>query len=51
MYSVVRVRSTQKLPSVCDAVAGEAADERHQDRHAGGGRDEVLHRQPSIWVR
>ena len=41
MYSVLRVRSTQKFPMVC-AAAREAADEGHEHCHAGGGRDEVL---------
>ncbi len=36
-------------PEVADPVglgAGEAADQRHQHRHAGRRRDEVLHREP-----
>ena len=46
MRSVVRIRSTQKLPIVLLPAAGEAADQRHHHREAGGGRREVLHREP-----
>ena len=43
MYSVPRTRSAQKLPMPLLVRAGEPADERHRDGHAGRGRDEVLH--------
>ena len=45
MRMIVRVRSTQKLPRVRGAASGDAADERHDDRHAGRRRHEVLHRE------
>ena len=43
--SVIRVRSTQKLPSWSVLRAGEAADQRDRHRDADRGRDEVLHGQ------
>ena len=43
---MIRVRSTQKLPSRSVCVAGEAADQRDRDGDADGGRQEVLHGQP-----
>ena len=45
IYSVERTRSNQKLPIVCAGAPRQAADERDQDGDAGGGRDEVLHRE------
>ncbi len=42
---MIRVRSTQKFPMVAVVLRDDAADERHQDRHARGGADEVLHGQ------
>ena len=43
---IPRTRSTQKLPIRSVAGAGEAAHQRHRDRHADRGGDEVLHGQP-----
>ena len=41
-----RVRSTQKLPMRLCRAPREAADQRDGKRDAGGGRDEVVHREP-----
>ena len=40
------MRSTQKLPISRVESVPKAADQRHQGRHAGRGRDEILHREP-----
>ena len=45
MYSVERVRSTQKLPSLPGRMADQPTDESDQDRHAGRGGEEILHSQ------
>lgn len=42
-YSVQRTRSAE-IAQRGRAVARQPADQREQDRNAGGGRDEVLHR-------
>ena len=42
MYSVVRVRSTQKLPIVFDLVPGKPTDHRNRDGDPRRGRHEVL---------
>ena len=43
---MARVRSTQKLPMRARRGAREAADQRHGERNACRGRDEILDRQP-----
>ena len=45
-YSVLRVKSTQKLPIVVDFAPREAADQRDEHGHARGSGQEVLHGEP-----
>ena len=46
IHSVVRVRSTQALPRPFALLRAKPADQRDRHHDAGGGRKEVLHRQP-----